>query len=275
MNNLIVKPVDVLGSPIIAVQDEKGNIYAGVSYFCNALGMTRGQKNRQVMNVQKDETLKRGCIKLGAGVLDEGNEAIALRIDFIPIWLAKISITGKTKQENPELAKKLLDYQLKAKDILAAAFLPKQENSEDIQGQIKLLAQGTTELYQRVEGVESEVNTVKAEIENLRDELPLFPCEADKIKNAINKRVIELLGGKESNAYKNISLRKKVFANCYQTLKWNFEEVGKYTEIKRKYRHEAIKIAEKYEPPLFLKEQIESENAQQSFNFEDEGLRYE
>ena len=48
-----------------------------------------------------------------------------MRIDFIPLWLAKIVITDKTKQDNPDLAEKLLQYQLKAKDILADAFLPK------------------------------------------------------------------------------------------------------------------------------------------------------
>lgn len=62
-----------------------------------------------------------------AGVFDPANEAITLRIDFIPLWLAKIVITDKTKQDNPELAEKLLQYQLKAKDILADAFLPNQQ----------------------------------------------------------------------------------------------------------------------------------------------------
>lgn len=124
MQNMIVKSVDVLGNSIMAVKNKDGYVYAGISYFCSALGMSRDQKNRQVANVQKDETLKQGCIKLGAGVLDEGNEAIALRIDFIPLWLAKINITQKTREERPDFAEKLLEYQLKAKDILAAAFLP-------------------------------------------------------------------------------------------------------------------------------------------------------
>lgn len=267
MNDLTVKSVDVFGNAVMAAKDNNGTIWVGIKWMCQGMGMSEGQCKRQIANIQKDLLLKKAGSNLILPTSSGEKDVFCLKNDYLPIWLAKISITPSIQQENPELAKKLLDYQLKAKDILAAAFLPKQENA-NVQGQIKLLAQGTTELYQRVEGVESEVNAVKQEIENLRDELPLFPCEADKIKNTINKRVIELLGGKESNAYKNISLRKKVFANCYQTLKWNFEEVGKYTEIKRKYRHEAIKIAEKYEPPFFLAEQIEAENAQQSFNFE-------
>lgn len=124
MNNLVVKSVDLFGDTVMAAKDKDGNIWAGVNYFCNALGMSKGQRDKQVQKVQKDEVLKRGCFRLEAGVFDPANEAITLRIDFIPLWLAKIVITDKTKQENPKLAEKLLQYQLKAKDILAAAFLP-------------------------------------------------------------------------------------------------------------------------------------------------------
>lgn len=267
MNNIQVKSVDVLGDTIIAARDGKGQVWAGVSYFCKALGMNKGQKDRQITNVQKDETLKRGCCKFAAGVFDPTNEAVGMRIDFVPLWLAKINITKTMLQEHPELADKLLDYQLKAKDILAAAFLPKQEYTGDVHGQIKLLAQGTVELYEKVEKVDNKIDDVKADVEALKDELPLFPSEADKIKNAINKKVVGLLGGKESNAYKDRSLCRKAFINCYQNLKGNFK-VGKYTEIKRKYRHEALKIVEKYEPPIFLSEQISMANSQLSFDLE-------
>ena len=124
MKGLTVKGVDLMGDTIMAAQDKDANIWAGVNYFCNALGMSKGQRDKQV---QKDEVLKQGCFRLEAGVFDPANEAITLRIDFIPLWLAKIVITDKTKQDNPELAEKLLQYQLKAKDILADAFLPNQQ----------------------------------------------------------------------------------------------------------------------------------------------------
>lgn len=127
MQGLTVKGVDLMGDTVMAAQDREGNIWAGVNYFCNALGMSKGQRDKQVQKVQKDEVLKQGCFRLEAGVFDPANEAIALRIDFIPLWLAKIVIIDKTKQENPGLAEKLLQYQLKAKDILADAFLPNRQ----------------------------------------------------------------------------------------------------------------------------------------------------
>lgn len=127
MDDLMIKNVDVFGDSIMAVKDKEGNIWAGVSYFCRALGMDKKQKDNQVERVQQDDVLKRGAGKFPAGVFDPANEAVALRIDFVPIWLTKIRITPKMKSEHPELAEKLLNYQLKAKDILADAFLPNRE----------------------------------------------------------------------------------------------------------------------------------------------------
>lgn len=124
MKDLVVKSVDLFGDSVMAAQDREGNIWAGVTYFCKALGMSKNQRDAQVDKVQLDKTLSKGCGKFPAGVFDSSNETYALRLDFIPIWLAKITITDKMQKDHPELADKLLNYQLKAKDVLAAAFLP-------------------------------------------------------------------------------------------------------------------------------------------------------
>ena len=56
-----------------------------------------------------------------------GNQStLCLKLDFVPLWLAKINITPAMQAETPELAERLEAYQLKAKDVLAAAFLPKK-----------------------------------------------------------------------------------------------------------------------------------------------------
>lgn len=259
MENLIVKNVDVLGSQIVAAKGTDGYIYAGVSYFCNALGMTKGQKDRQVTNVQSDEVLKMGCLKLEAGVLDANNETIALRIDFIPLWLAKITITEKTRQERPDFAAKLLDYQLKAKDILANAFVEKKSAGEPatLQQQIQLIAQGTTELYQKVD-------TLAERMDNFEQNLPLLPEDADDVSREVKKRVVEVLGGKDSNAYHNRSLSQKVFKDAYRNLKSNFN-ISSYKAIKRNRKDMAVQIAREYKPPLYLTEQIQAENSQMKF----------
>lgn len=136
MEGLIVKSVDLMGDTIMAAKDDSGNIWAGINFFCRGLGMSKRQRDFQVEKVKSDKALSRGCTLLRAGVLDPANEVYALRLDFVPIWLSKITITKKMEEETPELAEKLLQYQLKAKDILAAAFLPSSTQVADMQQHI-------------------------------------------------------------------------------------------------------------------------------------------
>lgn len=125
-NELIVKDVDFFGDTLKAARDEKGIVWAGVKWLCAGMGLTRGQSNREVVKIQEDLILSKGCMKFRAGVFDLNNETLALQLDYVPLWLAKISITPNMKETNPESVEKLVNYQLKAKDVLAAAFLPQQ-----------------------------------------------------------------------------------------------------------------------------------------------------
>lgn len=132
-NDLLTKSVDFLGDEIMCVKDEStGKIYVGVRWICNGIGFARGQINNEVVRVQNDIVLKRGCMKFRAGVFDENNDTVSIELDYLPLWLAKISITPKMQSENKELTTKLVNYQLKAKDVLAQAFIkPKEVNLDN------------------------------------------------------------------------------------------------------------------------------------------------
>ena len=254
---MIVKSVDLMGDTVMAAQDKDGNIWAGISYFCNALGMNKKQKDWQTEKVQSDKILSKGAGKFGAGVFDPNNETIALRIDFVPLWLTKISVTKQMEKNHPELADKLLEYQLKAKDILAQAFMPKQNTMpQTVEGQIQLLAQGHTEL-------KAEVDGIKEDLEALKMDLPILPVEADRITEAVRKKGIEALGGKDAPAYLNRGLRQKLYNNLYANLKYNFG-TKTYKSIKRSQCDKAVEIIRQYVPPFFLAQMIDNENAQQS-----------
>lgn len=263
MEEMTVKSVDLMGDTIMAAQDGKGVIWVGIKWMCQGMGMTDGQYKRQIVNIQKDLFLKDSGSNL---ILNKGageREVFCLKLDYLPIWLAKISITPTIQKENPDLADKLLNYQLKAKDILAAAFLPKQGGAGDVQGQIKLLAQGTTELYEKVAVVDNKVDIMKNEFEAFKQELPLFPEDADDVRCALNKRVVDYLGGVDSNAYNDRSLRQKVFIDAYRELKRNFQ-VSSYKSIKRNQKERALEVIAAYRPPVVLIDEIAMVNAQQT-----------
>ena len=130
MNNLEIRNVPFLGTELLAAQNEDGDIYAGVSAICNGIGLNKNGKDRQIKNVQHDAVLNKGCVKFDAGVFDPNNSTVALKLEYVPLWLAKISITPKMKSEHPEVAEKLVQYQLKAKDVLAQAFIGRYSNTQ-------------------------------------------------------------------------------------------------------------------------------------------------
>lgn len=152
----------------------------------------------------------------------------------------------------------MLNYQLKAKDILAEAFFPKQNTMpQTTDGKIALLAQGHTEL-------KAEVDGIKADLEALKMDLPVLPIEADRITVAVKKKGVSVLGGKTSSAYNNRGLRQKAYNNLCANLKYNFG-IKSYKSIKRSECDKAIEVINSYQPPFFLQQQIDSENTQQSF----------
>ena len=80
--------------------------------------------------MQEDIVLSKG-IKFYPLANDKANSNIlCLELDFLPLWLAKFSITPTMKAEHPDLVNKLIDYQLHAKDVLAAAFLNKEPEAQ-------------------------------------------------------------------------------------------------------------------------------------------------
>lgn len=256
MNNLITKPVDVLGSQVMAAKDSEGQIWAGVRWFCQGLDFSKGQIDRQIKNIQNDSVLSKGASNLTLPTNGGTQDVLCLRIDFIPLWLAKINITEKTRQERPDFADKLLNYQLKAKDILANAFIEKKSNEGpvNLQQQIQLIAQGTTELYEKVD-------TLSDRMDKFEQGLPLLPGDADELSRTVKRRVVEVLGGKDSNSYHNKSICQTAFIDAYRNLKRNFD-VTSYKNIKRCQMEVALQIAKEYKPPVYLMNKIEDCNSQ-------------
>lgn len=72
-NELEIKRVPFMGAELMAARDTDGQIWAGVSYICNGIGLNKNEKDRQVKNVQTDRVLKKGCVKFDAGVFDPNN----------------------------------------------------------------------------------------------------------------------------------------------------------------------------------------------------------
>jgi phage antirepressor YoqD-like protein len=106
---------------------DEGKIYVGVSFICNGIGLTENQRDRQVKNIQQDIVLQNAIKCLPVKYDGQIRNVICIELDYLPLWLAKISITPTMRDNNPSVVKKLINYQLKAKDILSQEFILKEK----------------------------------------------------------------------------------------------------------------------------------------------------
>ena len=121
--------------------------------------------------------------------------------------------------------------------------------------QIQLLAQGNVELNQRVDKVEDKVRS-------LEDDMPLYGCEIDEVQKHVRRKGVDVLGGKNSEAYHDGSIRSKVYSDIYSQLKREYGCVSSYKSIKRKYIADIHEFIDCYELPTILEEMITDLNAQ-------------
>lgn len=115
--------------------------------------------------------------------------------------------------------------------------------------------------FDALEGQAQEIQHIKSDVEDLRDNVPLFAIECDEISHAVKRCGVVLLGGKHANAYQNRGLRSKVYKDIYRQLYRQFG-VSSHKAIKRCHLEVASKIVEEYTLPIVLREEIAFTNAQ-------------
>ncbi|ARW58409.1 ORF6C domain-containing protein [Bacillus anthracis] len=118
--------------------------------------------------------------------------------------------------------------------------------------------------FEALEGQQQAIDEIKSDVQDLRENTPLFAIECDEISTAVKRQGVILLGGKQSNAYRDRGLRGKVYRDIYNQLYREFG-VKSHKAIKRCHLNVAVKIVEEYTLPIVLSEEISFVNAQMDF----------
>lgn len=242
------------------------------------------------------ETTMQTPIEIALGIDENGMTTARALYDFLELASGQFARWAKTNIENNEFYEENKDWWgfdivlngNKCKDYRLTTDFAKHLSMESHSSKGKIARQyfvhvedGMKELAvrfqnmspelravlvvdQRVTKVEKKTDTLEARFNDFEQNLPLLPEDADDVSKEVKKRVVEVLGGKNSNAYHNKSLSQKVFMDAYRNLKSNFD-VNSYKAIKRNRKDMAVQIAREYKPPLYLMEQIQEENSQMKF----------
>lgn len=211
----------------------------------DVLGYRNGSRDIN-RHVDKDDSLRKGLID------KTGREQETIIINESGLY----SLIFGSKLESAKKFKKWVTSEVLPSIRKTGTYMMPQTTD----GKIALLAQGHTEL-------KAEVDEIKADLESLKMDLPILPVEADRITEAVRKKGVSIMGGKQSSAYSNRGLRQKVYNNLYANLKYNFG-VRSYKSIKRSQCDKAVEVINAYQTPYFLQEQIDDANMQQRLEFD-------
>lgn len=119
---------------------------------------------------------------------------------------------------------------------------------------LALTMEVTTRINKRLGKVEEKI----IEIENKQE---INSDQRYKLWVTRNRKAVEVLGGKESDAYQDKSLTRKVFRALERDLKDNFT-ISRYEDLRRDEFDSAIKFIENWYPPYPLKREISLKNSQ-------------
>ena len=108
---------------------------------------------------------------------------------------------------------------------------------------------------QAIFALDHKQQQLAVEVKELKEGMPLFNVECKEIQAAVKRKGVEILGGKGSQAYKNNSIRCKVYSDIQQQLRREFG-VSRYEAIKRSQLPVAHEIVTKYKAPIYLVNEI-------------------
>ena len=100
------KEVDFNGAELMGIKANDGNIYTGMKWIIKGIGFTDRKGRAETTKAGKDEVISQGIRNFGLPTKGGKQQVSCINIEFLPLWLAKISVTPTIKEEQPEVAEK-------------------------------------------------------------------------------------------------------------------------------------------------------------------------
>ena len=174
-----------------------------------------------------------------------GQIVLPLKVNKLYLWTEKgafLHAKSLGTDKAWEVYENLVDFYFNKKKPMSTA------------EQIQILAQGNIEL-------EHKINLVEKDLQDFKQDMPLLAVECERITRAVRNKGIDVLGGKESEAYNDKSLRGKVYSDIHGEVRRQFG-VNTYKAIKRSQCDTVIQIINEYKTPLTISEEINNINQQ-------------
>ena len=173
---LQVTDFNFYGDNLIALKDNAtGEIYTAINSVLKGIGfIDKDQIRKRRDKWINDPVISKGVVKFNIPIQEVvtkndttllDKETYCISQHKLPIALAKINITPKMKQTQPELASKLELYQDKCADVLASVFIDHKTisdiNMQPVTDALTSVTNTLTTLTQTIASIQQEINTIK------------------------------------------------------------------------------------------------------------------
>lgn len=236
---------------LIKVTEKEGRQVVSARELYTGLGLNKAVWKRWYeSNIEENEYFKENIDWVGFNIMLNGNETkdFAITLDF-----AKHIVMMARTERSHEYRNYFIKCEQALKKQQARRLTPQEE--------LRLHYQVIEEHAKEIESVREEVTEVREEFKDLKDNMPLFGEESDKLQAEVRKVGVATLGGYKSNAYNDNSLRGKVYKDIQNQLRREFG-VERYKAIKRCQLDLAMKIVHNYKAPTVLVTEISNLNNQ-------------
>lgn len=218
------------GDDLIALKDNAtGEIYTAITHILRGIRFNSKQVEHQQNKILKDELLKSHTLKFSGVDLNmpSVNEIWCISQRKLPIALAKINITPKMKQIQPELSEKLITYQDKCADVLASVFINHKTisdiNMQPITETLNTITNTLTILTQTMTSMQQEINSLKEPQQISKKKwsywstkiYPKYQLLTDYF-HITHKELYKNLYRELQNTYPDIDLNQEIDDYCYE-----------------------------------------------------------
>ena len=234
---LQVTNFDFYGDNLIALQDNAtGEIYTAINSVLRGIGFTdkdqiRKRRDKWINDIVISKGICVFNIPTSEGVAKNdtpinNQEVYCISQHKLPLALAKINITPKMKQTQPELVSKLELYQDKCADVLASVFIdhksPAQIQMQPIIDTLSTLTTTLITINDRLNNLESKIQTSQSkQLPNKKFSywstkmFPKYQLLTDYF-NISNRELYKELFRELQNTYPDIDLNQIIDDYCYE-----------------------------------------------------------
>ncbi len=125
----------------------------------------------------------------------------------------------------------------------------------------QLQQQKPLSLPEQIQLIAKGYENLSADVEDIKNRMGLPSNMALAFSKKRNAKIINVLGGKKSNAYRNKTIRAKTYRALFSSYRETFDQ-DRYNDLPMKDFDKAVDFVNNWYPPFELQQQIQMANAQ-------------